>query len=180
MKYMEALWGKQFSHFMILFLWLSSDFYHWFICICGAFISLPFTLRAWMYVRWFARLFVDGVAVPIAFVCLFYFSCFFLFISCDCTQCRALATTSRVTGRFLACSKSWIIVCAFFAASIFSPAAFFLSRIHSTHSRHTTPSPLCIWILIHFSAFCDYWWVVICIACFHIISCSTSIVHIGC
>lgn len=146
MKYMEALWGKQFSHFMILFLWLSSDFYHWFICICGAFISLPFTLRAWMYVRLFVCVFV-GSLVCLLMVLLFpllLFVCFisrvfFLFILCDCTQCRALATTSRVTGRFLACSKSWIIVCAFFAASIFSPTAFFLSRIHSTHSRHATP-----------------------------------------
>lgn len=34
----ETLWSMQFSHFMILFWWLFSDFYHWFIFVCVTFV----------------------------------------------------------------------------------------------------------------------------------------------
>lgn len=129
---------------MILFLWLSSDFYHWFICICGAFISLTFTLRACMNecVRSFGRSVVCLLMVllfPLLLFVCFISRTFSLFILCVIgTQCRALATTSRVTGRFLACVASPEYHCAFFAASIFSPTVFSLSlSLSLTFTPHT-------------------------------------------
>lgn len=150
---------------MILFLWLLSLIHLYLWCIHFSNIhSLSLC----------ACVFADGVVVHITLL-LFVLFLFFFLILYDCIQCRTLATTSPVTDRFLACSKSSMNHCVYFSRRPLSRPPFFLCLI-----LYTLLPPLCIWILIHFLAFCDYWWVVICIACFYIIPCSTTfIVHNG-
>lgn len=119
----KTKWNKwkrcEASNFPILwffFLWLSSYFYHWFICVCGAFISLTFTLCVLMVLLFPSLLFV-----------LFLFF-FLLFILCDCTMSCTGHNFHTLPSSYEPISCVWQVPnhCVFFAASFFSPIGIFL------------------------------------------------------